>query len=530
MKEGFRKTMTWLHTWSGLLLGWVCLAIFVTGTATYFRWEITRWMQPELRVSGTADEAVREGFERLQTLAPESPQWFVTVPDERLPAASLLWREPGAERRFGRAVVDAAPGEAKGLRESHGGEWFYRFHFQLHLPHPWGRYLAGLCALAMFVALITGVIAHRHLLADFFTLRSARSGLRGWLDVHNLAGVLALPYLLMITYSALVIFAALYMPWSRQVLGGETGGARGAARPTAQASTLNWIQPAPLQPMLDAVVLQWGASGRTIGRVDISERGTANCKVVFTEGQGDRVDNGGRQQLRFDGVTGKQLQTSGDLPLGPATTTNNYLYGLHLARFAGPALRWGFFLLGLMGSAVVATGLIMFTIRRRNPARRAPGLWLVERLNITFIAGLPLAIAGFFWANRLLPAALAGRADLEVVVFLCVWLLSLVHACCVRVTTGWTAQLTLTGALFLLLPALDALSCPTLLWRAIVSCDWIHLGFDLTVAVLGLVFLLAARRVRSLSGIHSRANFQHAHVNQSPVAAPSGSLAKGGAR
>ena len=32
MKEGFRQSMAWLHTWSGLLFGWLLFAIFLTGT------------------------------------------------------------------------------------------------------------------------------------------------------------------------------------------------------------------------------------------------------------------------------------------------------------------------------------------------------------------------------------------------------------------------------------------------------------------------------------------------------------------
>ncbi|HAB08009.1 MAG TPA: hypothetical protein DCE38_06005, partial [Alcanivorax sp.] len=36
--------MAWLHTWSGLLLGWLLLAMFVTGTSAYFREEISLWM------------------------------------------------------------------------------------------------------------------------------------------------------------------------------------------------------------------------------------------------------------------------------------------------------------------------------------------------------------------------------------------------------------------------------------------------------------------------------------------------------
>ncbi|HEV7314113.1 PepSY-associated TM helix domain-containing protein [Sphingopyxis sp.] len=49
MKNGFRQSMAWLHTWTGLVLGWLLFAIFVTGTASYFQEEITAWMTPEVR-------------------------------------------------------------------------------------------------------------------------------------------------------------------------------------------------------------------------------------------------------------------------------------------------------------------------------------------------------------------------------------------------------------------------------------------------------------------------------------------------
>jgi hypothetical protein len=48
MKEHFRQSMAWLHTWTGLLAGWVMFFVFVTGTAAFFNDEITRWMKPEL--------------------------------------------------------------------------------------------------------------------------------------------------------------------------------------------------------------------------------------------------------------------------------------------------------------------------------------------------------------------------------------------------------------------------------------------------------------------------------------------------
>ena len=43
----FRQSMKWLHTWVGLMVGWVLFFMFITGTAGYFDDEITRWMEPE---------------------------------------------------------------------------------------------------------------------------------------------------------------------------------------------------------------------------------------------------------------------------------------------------------------------------------------------------------------------------------------------------------------------------------------------------------------------------------------------------
>jgi uncharacterized iron-regulated membrane protein len=43
-----RQRMSWLHTWAGLLAGWVIYAMFITGSVSYFREELTQWMQPEI--------------------------------------------------------------------------------------------------------------------------------------------------------------------------------------------------------------------------------------------------------------------------------------------------------------------------------------------------------------------------------------------------------------------------------------------------------------------------------------------------
>ncbi|MEM9335787.1 MAG: PepSY-associated TM helix domain-containing protein, partial [Pseudomonadota bacterium] len=60
MKGGFRQSMTWLHTWTGLLFCWILYFMFVTGTLGYFDTEIDHWMAPE---RGPAKEvSVRDAY------------------------------------------------------------------------------------------------------------------------------------------------------------------------------------------------------------------------------------------------------------------------------------------------------------------------------------------------------------------------------------------------------------------------------------------------------------------------------------
>src|SRR3546814_1216143 len=74
------------------------------------------------------------------------------------------------------------------------------------------RWLVGIAAMAMLVAILSGIVTHKKILADFFLLRFGK-GQRSWLDAHNASSVLFLPFILMITYTGLVSLATHYMPW-----------------------------------------------------------------------------------------------------------------------------------------------------------------------------------------------------------------------------------------------------------------------------------------------------------------------------
>lgn len=123
-------------------------------------------------------------------------------------------------------------------------------------------------------------------------------------------------------------------------------------------------------------------------------------------------------------------------------------------------------------------------------------LRLVEVLNIAGMSGLVVAVAGFFWANRLLPIGLAERGNWEVNSFFILWALSLLHAIARRGRTAWVEQLSLAALLFGTLPLLNALTTPYHLGSSLIEGDWAMAGFDLACLVSGLFLAWAAWKMQ----------------------------------
>jgi uncharacterized iron-regulated membrane protein len=87
-QPGLRQTMSWLHTWCGLVCGWLLCAIFLTGSISVFREPITRWMQG-LPLEGSGQQplspqerlqALRLAEQHLSKTAPDASIWRIGLP------------------------------------------------------------------------------------------------------------------------------------------------------------------------------------------------------------------------------------------------------------------------------------------------------------------------------------------------------------------------------------------------------------------------------------------------------------------
>lgn len=479
--------MAWLHAWAGLVAGWLLFAVFVTGTASYYRADISRWMRPELGAESEVDpgRAADMAAAALAARAPDARQWFVRLPHAGEPSIGLQWRGKGGSRE--NVLLDPVTGAPVTVRETLGGEFLYRFHYELHLPPLWGRWIVGSATLIMLVAMVTGIVTHRRIFADFFTFRPAKGGRRAWLDAHNVLGVLALPYHIMVSYSGLVLLSLTLMPWGvAAVYRGDTLRFAQEFGLTATTPRPATGRPAALAPLAPIVADATRRAGTPPEHLVIDKPGDAAATVTVLMEPPHGIAHH-HPQIAFDGATGAFVAATGELR--SAARTYFTVSGLHQADFAGAALRALYALCGAMGAAMIATGLVLWT-RARLPGtgeEPPPAVRLVRGLNLGVIVGLPAGIAVYFLANRGLPVELADRAAWEVRLFFGAWALTALAPCLLAPASAWRATLGATGSLYLAIPVLDAIT--------VGRSDGLFLVFDGTMLGLGLLCWLAMRSI-----------------------------------
>ncbi|CAM9178049.1 PepSY-associated TM helix domain-containing protein [Acinetobacter pseudolwoffii] len=553
-QEGPRQSMSWLHTWASLILGWLLYAIFLTGTLSFFQNEISIWMKPEFHQSvpqKSQIEQTRVALAYLQQHHPDAGSWAIQLPNSRQNTTILNIRgageDPRARRGGTRLTIDSATGEVLQARETRGGSFLYRFHFELYgLPRIWARWIIGIATLLMLVAIISGVITHKKIFKDFFTFRSGK-GQRSWLDAHNATAVFALPFHIMITFSGLLLLLFTLMPWGvnqiyenrgaflqdqrksliqdnsvqaesgdsdqRRLRGeGESRGERGdmSARGEARRSRGDAppARPAPLAdlaPILAAAEKQW--KNNPVTTINIIQPNTAKAEIELRALNGVSVAyRNVYPSLAFNGVTGelKPDQTTLKTP-SVANGIYNVFTTLHEARGVDLALRWLLFMSGVVGTFMIATGLILWCVKRapqqQKQGYKSFGYRLVEVTNIAAIIGLPIACAAYFYANRFIPADMDMRLNWEIRSFFIIWLLTLVYAMIRSNRQAWLELLLLATAAFALLPIVNFLTGGQAIWNSIMHGQWMIASFDLAMWALAILFWFAFKKVKNHKGL-----------------------------
>ncbi len=243
-----------------------------------------------------------------------------------------------------------------------------------------------------------------------------------------MGGVAALPFLAMIAYTGLLFSSSSLLPAGLNDL---YGGSKVRLSLDAHA-----LPPMSQRTTAKPIDLTWTSFAEIVARAE-AEWGTGNiASLQFNRDRSNRLRIVARQRdqrriaarqetMQFDGDTGALLQHW--RPKGAGVRLHSFLTGLHMGHFGGDGVRWLYFLGGMIGAAVIGSGTVLFSLKRRA----VPSLphATIAHINIAATVGIIIATAAFLWGTRL-PAPLDDRASWKRLVFWGVWLFSLAHALC----------------------------------------------------------------------------------------------------
>lgn len=420
LSQAKTKTLVAVHGWSGVSLGLLLYAVILTGMVAVFAEEIAHWsvgiVNPDNPLAPTPDDAAPLQ-ELIDGLAPQVDAEFlqeVALGRTTQGHLSVFFHkhqtnEDGVIEEVG-TEFEVDPGTGAVVARQHGtglslfqtdedralSRFLVSVHTELHLPRPWGLILTGILGLAMMVAAVSGLLVHRHLLKDIFTLRSrSGSGVLGTKDAHTVVGSWGLPFALVLAFTgSFFSFAGSFgLPLMAMVGFGGDQQAMFDVLIGSQAPE----DPRPHQgAAVDDMIRDVQARSDVVPDFVVIEHfGRADASANFF--LPPREEGLARRTLVYNGATGAFIKNKPEL--GQAHSIGSSLFSmmgpLHFGNFFGLVSKAVWAALGFAMCHLAVSGMCLWLARREAASLAALRWGLVL---VTF--GLPLALLasamGFF--------------------------------------------------------------------------------------------------------------------------------------
>ena len=430
------KTLLAIHGWSGVLLGLLLYAVICTGVAAVFASEINDWASPLPHAESTVDLPPGLDGAIRQLAAEVDPQFHEEVAIYRTAGGrlNLLYHrhengpdgkptERGVEFELhpaSFAVLERREGwyeEIEAQRGSTGvADFLVNLHVRLHIPNPWGLFVTGVLGLAMMVAAVTGLVVHRHLLRDLFTMRLSRDAVLRRRDLHVVAGSWNLPFafILAFTGSFFSFATSVGIPALAMV---KFGGDQEAFFETLSGAPRAEDKRAATLTNVDTILADVRSrSGAEPNFISITHYGRADSTAtVFTDLPSDQLVY---TSYVYDGPTGSFVRQPPPVGTQPSLGASlvGLMYPLHFGSFGGAASKAVWVALGFAGAYVTLTGMLLWTKRREEQLA-----WRRMARAVGWVGyGLPLALVCAPYAFFAFRNSGMSAADSQGIAFLCI--------------------------------------------------------------------------------------------------------------
>ncbi|MEH2534916.1 putative iron-regulated membrane protein [Bradyrhizobium sp. AZCC 1588] len=372
-----------VHTWIGISCGFALFIAFYAGALTMFQEPIARWASPPaVGVAAVPLEDTPRLLELVAAAHPEAREEGITLHlrgHENEPAR-VTWEED-APHQEGQAhkhlhwwatLKSDGTLQAKQEEPSELAEFINRIHMRVGIPEPWGSYLMGTVSLLYGVALIAGVIVLLPSLAkDLFALRIGRNLKRMWLDAHNVVGITALPFHLVmaVTATAWGFGGPLWSAQEIVIFGGRQQIVMKrdferwtAPRPSGEAGAM--LPPAQLLQRLHAQVPDF--EPRVMVFKNFGDKAAAVRFVGAERGYVGHTSFGG---VMLSAVTGNLIKDNRASRQDPDRRASTTIFALHTGEYGGITITWAYFFLGFSGAWLFYSGNLLWIETRRKKAR-----------------------------------------------------------------------------------------------------------------------------------------------------------------
>jgi uncharacterized iron-regulated membrane protein len=363
-RVSMRSIVRRIHLILGLSLGGLFVLLGLTGSVLVFYTEIDQWLHPEIQVTQHDSIDWDRAVHTVRTAFPDKggPWRFEVTGDGGAIPARYNKPPETAGRDFAPMMVWLSPDGRRVLRTDFWGDYamtfIYDLHYRLALEKP-GGVIIGYAGIGLFLLLLSGLWAWwpRGGWRKALRYKFGAAPIRALRDQHKLAGLLALPILLLLTVTGVM----LALPDESDAVLAATAGPIDAL-PTPVSAT---------------------PSGQQIALSDAMQRAKATLpagRIAWVEIPGP--DNGafrirlqmpGDPSQRFphsfvwiDQYEGQVLAVADTREAGVSTSINNWLHPLHDGSAGGLMLRIIAALVGLFPLILFVTGFRRWRQRRRR--------------------------------------------------------------------------------------------------------------------------------------------------------------------
>lgn len=422
------------HSVAGVMAGLLLHVIFFAGAFALFVREAAPWEQPALRLEGAGVPAdldrVVAGWE--QARGEPLPRYFnLFFGDTWQAGVKATWGERVAGTYIRHAVLlDAGDGTPRAEVADRG---LIEFMVRLHCLDffPGGIYLSGALGVIMLVAVATGLAIYlRRWWTDFYRFREARSRRVAWTDVHNVVGLLTLPFQTVLAFTGVFVAWSLFIYGSFAVsgFGGDFTALRAKLRPEEiELKPAGVPTPAlPWNTLLERA--RTAAPEMDVEFLYVHHYGDANASVTIGGTTPRVMFKSGAVSLRMQDGAVLGVVDSVNPPL--AQWILNAMAVLHFGTFGGWLLDAIYVVLSALTCLVCLSGLILWVEVRRARHPGGPPRWHAwfERASLGAAAGLFPATALLFATWHLLPASISERMPQAEGVFFGAWIVATLAA------------------------------------------------------------------------------------------------------